>query len=105
MTNIPHQEIRRRLTHAYKTLRRSIYWANKAARQEWQHDNCRYPLRNYCKHGTREDIKAAWCLRGLIRHNPHRGIVGAGTRASWDDATIDYGWFTPWILPLLGDNK
>lgn len=91
MTNITIQEHRRRLVQAYKTLRRSIYWDKYAARSEWIYDNSRYPLCNYYKHGVRENIKAAWCLRGLIRHNPHRGIVGTGPRASWDDATINFG--------------
>lgn len=71
MTNSTHNtdpaEQRRRLAQAYNTLRRSIYWDKHAARAEWTHDNCRYPLRNYHKHGTTENIKAAWCLRGIIR--------------------------------------
>lgn len=67
MTNIPPQEQRRRLVQAYNTLRRSICWALQSARCEWIHDNCRYPFRNYHKHGMRENIKAAWFLRDLIR--------------------------------------
>lgn len=67
MNDISLKEQRRRLAHAYKTLRRTIYWAKHAARCEWHYDNCRYPLRNYYKHGTLEDMKAAWTLRVLIR--------------------------------------
>lgn len=58
MTNSTHNtnpaEQRRRLAQAYNTLRRSIYWDRHAARAEWTYDNCRYPLRNYYKHGTTE---------------------------------------------------
>lgn len=67
MINISTQERRRRLVQAYNTLRRSICWDQQSARCEWIHDNCRYPFCNYHKHGTRENIKAAWFLRGLIR--------------------------------------
>lgn len=89
MINPPQQDQRRRLAHAYKTLRRTIYWAKHAARAEWHHDNCRYPLRNYYKHGTLEDIKAAWFLRSVMRHQ----------NASWDDATINFAAGVTWPFP------
>lgn len=67
MINLTKQEQRRRLAQAYYTLRRTIYWGKKTASGEWSRDNCRYPLRNYYKHGTLEDIKAAWFLRYCLR--------------------------------------
>ena len=89
MTNIPPQEHRRRLVQAYNPLRRTIYWAKHAARAEWIHDNCRYPLRNYYKHGTLEDIKAAWFLHSVMRNQ----------NASWDDATINFAAGVMWPYP------
>lgn len=61
------------LVQAYKTLRRTIYWAKNLAKSEWIHDHCRYPFRNYIKHGTEQDIKAAWLLRRLLNLQPHFG--------------------------------
>ncbi|WP_455563735.1 hypothetical protein [Akkermansia massiliensis] len=71
-----------RIDNAYHTLRRSIHWDRKLSRMEWDRDCCRYPLRGYFKQRMNDNIKAAWCLRNLIRDL---------RKPVWDDATINLG--------------
>ena len=62
------------------------------------------PAHGWIPSWRRTQIKGISLFPGLLRRNLDGGLLRAGQRASWDDATINFGVCVPWPWRGSGDK-
>lgn len=82
------------------TAKSSKHILPAVAREVMEHAR---PLVGYHRGGERKLREAAYSP-GLLRRTPEGKLLRAGQRASWDDATINFGVCVPWPWHGSGDK-